>query len=112
MRGLNGKVAIVTGATGEMGETVANRLAAEGVKILCCARNSERGEQSAARIRAGGWEAHFCHADVAVEADVRLAIAAAIGRFARLDTVVNLAAATDLLRSGGAHRVTEESREG
>jgi NAD(P)-dependent dehydrogenase (short-subunit alcohol dehydrogenase family) len=112
MRGLQGKVAIVTGATKDMGEATAERLAAEGVKVLCCGRDSERGEQCAARIRANGGEAQFVRVDVGVEEDVRNAISTAIARFGRLDIVVNLAAAVDEVRAGGGKRVTEETNEG
>jgi NAD(P)-dependent dehydrogenase (short-subunit alcohol dehydrogenase family) len=88
MRGLKGKVAIVTGATKDMGEAVAERLAAEGAKVLCCGRDSVRGEQCAARIRENGAEARFARVDVSIEEDVRNAISTAVATFGRLDIVV------------------------
>jgi NAD(P)-dependent dehydrogenase (short-subunit alcohol dehydrogenase family) len=112
MRGLKGKVAIVTGATRDMGGTVSERLATEGVKVLCCGRDIARGEQWVARIRANGGEAQFMRVDVGIEEDVRHAVSSAIARFGRLDIVVNLAAATDVGRAGGARRVTDETNQG
>src|SRR5580704_17657189 len=111
MRGLKGKVAIVTGATKDMGEAVAERLAAEGAKILCCGRDSARGEQCAARIRENGGEAQFARVDVSLEDDVRNAVSTAVAKFGRLDIVVNLAAAVDMVRGGGTRSVTEETNE-
>lgn len=111
MRGLQGKVAIVTGATGEMGGTVADRLAEEGAILLCCGRNVERGEAVVARNQGRGSQAQFLRTDVGVEQDVRNAIDAALERFGRLDVVVNLAAATDLGRAGGLRIATEETNE-
>lgn len=112
MRGLKDKVAIVTGATKDMGSAVAARLAAEGVKLLCCGRDAERGEQAAALIRADGGDARFVRTDVGIEDEVRNVIAKAVESFGRLDIVVNLAAATDLGRAGGLKRVTEDTNEG
>jgi NAD(P)-dependent dehydrogenase (short-subunit alcohol dehydrogenase family) len=109
MRGLRDKGAIVTGATKDMGEAVAERLAAEGAKVLCCGRDSLRGEQCAARIRGNGGEARFIRVDVSLEENVRNAISTAVATFGRLDIVVNLAAAVDVVRTGS---VIEETNEG
>ena len=111
VRGLTGKVAIVTGATKDMGEAVAERLGAEGEKVVCCGRDQHRGENCAARIRASGGEAQYVRVDVGVEDEVRNVIATAVSKFGRLDIVVNLAAAVDAIRGGGARRVTEETNE-
>jgi len=40
--GLNGKVALVTGASAGIGLAIAQRLAAEGCEVAICARNPER----------------------------------------------------------------------
>ena len=111
MRGLTGKVAIVTGATKDMGAAVAERLGAEGVAVVCCGRDSESGEQCAARIRARGGDARFTRVDVGIETDVKLAIHAAQADFGRLDIVVNVAALVGGHRNGTARRVTEETNE-
>lgn len=112
MRGLQGKVAIVTGATKDIGEATAERLAAQGVRILGCGRDSERGERCAERIRANGGEAQFVRVDVGIEEEVRNVVRTAVDEYGQLDIVVNLAAAVDAVRGGGAKRVTEETNEG
>lgn len=112
MRSLKGRTAIVTGGSGGIGAVISERLVAEGVKVLCCGRNSDRGEQCAARIRASGGEAQFVRADLGFEDDVRNVIATAVSKFGRLDIVVNNAAATDAVVAGGQRRITEETNEG
>src|SRR3546814_5761522 len=54
MRGLNGKVAIVTGATKAIGIATAERLGAEGVQVVGCGRDAESGERCAERINENG----------------------------------------------------------
>ena len=44
---LNGKIAVVSGATGNLGAAVVSRLRAEGVKLALIERNEERGRQLA-----------------------------------------------------------------
>src|SRR3546814_10014215 len=87
MRGLNGKVAIVTGATKAIGIATAERLGAEGVQVVGCGRDAESGERCAERIRENGGIAEFVHCDIGMEEQVRDVIAAAVSRFGRLDIV-------------------------
>ena len=112
MRGLDGKIAIVTGATGDMGRAVAERLAAEGAKVVCCGRDRQRGELCIDGIRAMGKEATFVCVDISDENGVKDAVKQATTAYGRLDIVVNLAAATDIARAGGLKRIAEETNEG
>src|SRR3546814_10317113 len=112
MRGLNGKVAIVPGATKAMGIATAERLGAEGVQVVGCGRGAESGERCAERIRENGGIAEFVHCDIGMEEQVRDVIAAAVSRFGRLDIVVNLAAASDAVIANGRRSGTEETNEG
>jgi NAD(P)-dependent dehydrogenase (short-subunit alcohol dehydrogenase family) len=112
MLGLKGKTAIVTGATGGIGAVIAERLAAEGVKVLCTGRNADKGEQGAAAIRAKGGEAQFVSLDLGVEDEVRNVVSAAVSIFGKLDIVVNNAAATDAAIAEGNRRITDETNEG
>jgi len=112
VRTLEGKVAIVTGATGESGAAIAAALAGEGASIVGCGRSEVEGERVAQGLRDAGHDAAFHRTDVSVEDDVRRAVDVAMSRFGRLDVVVNNAAAMDIVRSGsGDTRVTEVSTE-
>ena len=66
---LIGKVAVITGSTGGIGEGIACRLAAEGAAAVVSGRRAEVGEQTAQGIRDGGGQAVFVRADITVEAD-------------------------------------------
>ncbi|WP_432841537.1 SDR family NAD(P)-dependent oxidoreductase [Dactylosporangium sp. CA-092794] len=111
MRGLAGKVVVVTGATKAMGEAIAVRFAEEGGLVVGCGRSADRGEAVAQRIRDAGGRAIFVRADITVEADVVAVVDAALGEFGQLDVVVNNAAAVDVIRGGGERPVTDEPIE-
>ena len=93
-RRLEGRVAIITGSTGGMGEGIARRLASEGANVVLSGRRVSLGESVAGSIQATGQQAVFFRADVAVETDCVHLIQAAIERFGRLDILVNNAAIT------------------
>ena len=86
---LKGKVAIITGSTGGIGEGIARALAAEGICVVISGRRIDEGEQVAAQIRARGGEATFVHTDVAREQDCTALVRAAVDRFGQLDILVN-----------------------
>nr|WP_063818068.1 SDR family oxidoreductase [Herbidospora sakaeratensis] len=83
------KVVLVTGATSGMGRATAERLAAEGAKVVLAARGKEAGDALVAGIRAEGGEAAFVSADVTVEAEMAELIRQAVSRYGRLDGVFN-----------------------
>ncbi len=111
MRGLNGKVAIVTGAAKNIGQAIFRRLAEEGVAVMGVSRSPDQGAALAAEVRAAGGAADFIACDVTREADVRNAIAHTAAVFGGVDIVVNNAAATHIIRSGDEHSVVDESLE-
>ncbi len=86
---LNGKTALVTGATSGIGRAVAERLASEGAGVIVSGRDEARGKQVVAEIFAAGGTSHFVQADLAQLDDVKRLAAAAI----EVDVLVNNAGA-------------------
>lgn len=67
---LQGRTALVTGATSGIGHAVAQHLAGLRARVVLVARNADRGVQAARAITAQGWDARFVAADVTEPADV------------------------------------------
>lgn len=86
---LDGKVALVTGASSGIGEATAMALAAEGARVGIAARRRDRLEDLARRIGERGGEALAIEADVADEAQARRMVEEARGKWGRLDILVN-----------------------
>lgn len=86
---LQGKVAVLTGAASGIGEATARLFAYEGAAVVLADINDERGHTLAADIHANGGTAHYVHANVAQEADVKAMIDTALSLHGRLDTVFN-----------------------
>lgn len=88
--GLNGRVALVTGAGRGIGREIALRLARDGAKLVVHFGASREGaDQAVEEIRAQGGEAIACQADVAKRAEVQALFAQIDTAFGRLDIVVN-----------------------
>ena len=87
-----GRVAIVTGAAGGIGEAYARALAAEGASVVIADINEPMGASVAASIEASGGRAMFARTDVSSVESANAAAAAAAARFGRVDYVVNNAA--------------------
>ncbi|MGA0572947.1 SDR family oxidoreductase [Variovorax sp. VNK109] len=88
MRGLDGKVAIVTGAATLLGAEVSAGLARRGVHVLLADVNEADGRAAAERI---GTRARFCRTDLRDDAQIAQAVAMARSLWGGLDFVVNLA---------------------
>jgi NAD(P)-dependent dehydrogenase (short-subunit alcohol dehydrogenase family) len=89
---LDGKVAIVTGATQGIGADIARGLAEEGAAVLIAGLGAEAGRTVATSI---GDAARFVETDVTDDAGLDRAIAAAVEAFGGLDIVVNNACSYD-----------------
>lgn len=72
---LQGKAALVTGASGGLGLHFARILARHGVEVTLVARRRETLEQAAAEIAADGGSTHFIQMDVTDSASVAVALA-------------------------------------
>jgi NAD(P)-dependent dehydrogenase (short-subunit alcohol dehydrogenase family) len=91
---LKGKTALVTGGSKGIGRAVARALAAEGVRVLICARDREALARTAGQIqRETGTELKTCAVDLGELADIKRLVGEAITQFGRLDILVNNAGA-------------------
>ena len=86
---LDGKVALVTGASSGIGEATALALAEEGAAVAISARRADRLEDLAKRIEAKGSKVKVIVADVALEDQAQEMVVAANAAFGRLDILVN-----------------------
>ena len=94
MAGVEGRVALVTGASRGIGRACALVLAAAGAKVALCARNCEKLQQLAAEIASHGGEAEAFKLDVANEDEIKAGVKAVIARFGKIDILVNNAGVT------------------
>jgi NAD(P)-dependent dehydrogenase (short-subunit alcohol dehydrogenase family) len=94
--GMNGKVALVTGAGGGIGRAAALAFAASGAAVLVTDVNADGGAETAGLIAAMGGTARFQHCDVSKPDEVKAMIAAALEAFGRLDYAFNNAGINNL----------------
>lgn len=85
---LNGKVVLVTGGSDGLGAALVRRLAAEGARVALCGRDPERVEHVVKEAGAGA-DVLGLPADVTRPEDLERFVAAADGRWGRIDAVVN-----------------------
>ncbi|MEU3059489.1 glucose 1-dehydrogenase [Streptomyces subrutilus] len=86
---LNGKVAMITGASSGIGAAAARLFAAEGAAVVLVARRKERLDLLVEEIRADGGRAVAVRGDVASSDDVERAVATAVETFGTLDAAFN-----------------------
>jgi short-subunit dehydrogenase len=85
---LQGKVAVITGASMGIGEEIAKLFAREGARLVLCARDLAR--QEAARERTGAGDNSISVAcDVGKREQVQAMVQAAMSKFGRIDILVN-----------------------
>jgi NAD(P)-dependent dehydrogenase (short-subunit alcohol dehydrogenase family) len=82
---LQNKAIVIVGSATGIGAAVVRRLAAEGARVCAADINFEAAQSVAAELVASGHDAFAVHIDIAEEASVKTAIAAAADRLGRLD---------------------------
>jgi len=88
---LEGKVAIVTGATDGIGKAIALKFAKEGAKIIMIGRDEAKGRAALEKVREHG-EATYFKADVSNSSQVKKLVDGTAQKYGRIDILVNNAA--------------------
>jgi len=90
MATLKGKVAVVTGASREIGRSIAERLANDGASVVVnYTKNADEAKKVVAGIEASGGTAIAVQADVSRVADIRRLFHETDKAFGRLDILIN-----------------------
>src|SRR4028118_2184287 len=88
-RSLDGKVAVVTGASSGIGEATVRSLAAEGAAVVAGARRKERLDGLVEEVTQGGGKAIAVECDVTDEGQAHDLVRRAVEEFGSLDILVN-----------------------
>lgn len=86
---LEGKVALVTGASAGIGRATALVMVGHGARIVAVARREEPLRSLVDEIRSSGGDASWIRGDVTVERDVEAMVQFATSEFGRVDCAVN-----------------------
>ncbi len=86
---LDGKVAIITGASKGIGRALSLRFAREGAAVICAARSGDLVKETVGQVKAAGGRALAVTCDAAQEEEVRRLVAAGSKEFGKIDTLVN-----------------------
>ncbi|GFM28821.1 SDR family NAD(P)-dependent oxidoreductase [Novosphingobium sp. PY1] len=87
--GLDGKVALVTGASGGIGRAAALAFARSGARVLVCDVKDVEGRETVSMIEAAGGTAAYQRCDVSNPDDIKAMVARAVDRWGRLDCAFN-----------------------
>src|SRR5689334_4856540 len=86
---LDGKVAIITGASKGIGRALSLRFAQEGAAVVCAARSADLVRETADLVTKAGGRAIAVTCDAATEDDVKRTVEAGVKAFGRLTTLIN-----------------------
>lgn len=88
---LEGKVAIVTGGAGALGETICEGLAAYGADVVVTGRTLKTLEDAVSKIEKLGRRAHAITCDVTNEAQVEAMVKEVVEKFGKIDILFTVA---------------------
>lgn len=88
-RSLSGKTCIVTGATSGIGHAIATELAAANANLVLVGRNARKGQEICESFSRSDVSALFVAADLADRSSASAIFDAALGRFGRIDVLIN-----------------------
>jgi 3-oxoacyl-[acyl-carrier protein] reductase len=94
MRDLQGRIALVTGASQGIGRACALELARAGATVVLAARNEIKLAEAVAEIEAAGGQAAALPLDVASEESIKAGAKSVIERFGKVEILVNNAGIT------------------
>lgn len=97
---LEGKGAIITGATSGIGEATALLFAKEGARVAVVGRKEEKGQEVVEKIKSSGGEAFFIKADVTNEEEVKEMVETAAKDLGSIDVLFNNAG---VVQAGKVH---------
>src|ERR1700722_8474993 len=103
---LDGKVAIITGASQGLGHAMALKFAEAGADIVAASRTKEKLDQTAEEVRKLGRKCLVVPADVTQSAQVNAVVAAAVKEFGRVDVLVNNAVGGDEMLGARLEEIT------
>ena len=86
---LEGKVALITGATGGQGSTEVKLFCQEGAKVIFGDIDDGKGKKLEAEVRKSGGEATYIHLDVTSESDWQKAVSKTIELYGKLNILIN-----------------------
>ncbi|ELY99951.1 glucose 1-dehydrogenase [Natrialba aegyptia] len=89
MNGIDGGVALVSGAASGIGRATAQRFAEEGASVVAADIDVEGGEETVSQIESEGGEATFVETDVTNESDLAAGVEAAVDTYGSLDFAFN-----------------------
>ena len=99
-RRLEGKVAIITGASSGIGKSTAFQFAREGAKVVAAARREEESLQVVTQITDNGGDAIYVQTDVSIWTDVENMVQKTLSQYGQLDCAFN--------NAGLSGRLTED----
>jgi NAD(P)-dependent dehydrogenase (short-subunit alcohol dehydrogenase family) len=106
MRGLEGKVALLTGAASGIGQGTSYRLAEEGVRVVACDISDDT--TTVDKLRADGAEVHHVVMDVRRREDWQRAVAEALEAFGTIDLLGNIAGVSPTIAEDTVVGCTDE----